>query len=192
MSKESSVSKASLFPKKRLTAALTGLTFTALGFMAEKLFRTVLDTALSVMAGMSIVLLILGLFAFFGAWEKREDSHNREREALKIQMKEIHEAYVIQCTSCTFSHQSLLVGLSTNHVNQMQQQRDYYEEYMAAVLYVLDTTILRLDKSESTVLPIVNGLLLSPLFRKEIENNKELKKWKTFLNTIRETHSKQG
>ena len=102
-----------------------------------------------------------------------------------------HDAQIIQCTSCNFSHQSLLVGLSANYVQQMQEQRDYYENYMAAVLYIFDTTILRLDKAEASVLPIVEGLLRSPLFRKEVDNNKELKKWTTFLSSIRETPKKR-
>ena len=169
-----------------MAAALTGLTFTVLGFIAEKLFKTVLDTALSVLAGISILLFVLGILAFFGAWEKREDQHDIEIDAMKIQLKEIHDANLIQCQSCNFSHQSLLVGLSTKHHNQMQEQREYYEIYMATILYVLDTTILRLHRSEASVLPIVEGLLQSPLFKQEFKNNKELKKWTNFLASIRE------
>jgi len=33
------------FPKKRLTAALTGLTFTALGVIIEKVFKSTLEMA---------------------------------------------------------------------------------------------------------------------------------------------------
>ena len=62
----------SSFPKKRLGAAVTGLIFTALGFIAEKLFRSLLETTLSIVAGVSIVLMILGLFGFFGVGEKRD------------------------------------------------------------------------------------------------------------------------
>lgn len=167
-----------------MAAALGGLTFTVLGFIAEKLFKTVLDTALSVLAGISIVLFVLGILAFFGAWEKREDQHDAELDTMKIQLEEIHDAHLIQCQSCNFSHQSLLVGLSTTHHNRMQEQREYYEEYMAAILYVLDATILRLDRSEASILPIVEGLLQSPLFKKELKNNQELKKWKDFLTSI--------
>lgn len=177
------------FPKKRLTAAFTGLCFTALGFAAEKVFRSVLDTALSIVAGASIMLLVMGVFAFIGAWERRDNIHEKQIFALKMNIREMREDEEKRCVSCSFNHQSLLVGLSTNHVNELQKQREFYEDYIAAVLYVLDTTIVRAVKAESSVLPIVQGLLNSPLYHRE-KNNKELKKWKTLLNSIRENQDK--
>jgi hypothetical protein len=172
------------FPKKRMTAALSGLIFTALGFMMEKLFKSVLETALGVAAGLSIILLVLGLFAFFGAWEKREDYHEKNMGALKFQMEEINHKQEINCQSCNFSHQSLLVGLSATHINEIQEQREFYEDYIAAVLYTLDTTVVRAMTAEASILPIVEGLMNSPLF-KEYKNNHELMKWRNFLTLIR-------
>jgi len=192
MAREDSVKrKEHYFPKKRLTAATAGLLFTVLSVVVEKVFKSILDTALSVVAGASILVFFFTLFAFFGAWEKRENLHDKEMDAVKIQMEEIHNKQVFQCNSCNFSYQSLLVGLSANHVNELQEQRDYYEDYIAAVLYVLDTTLVRTARAESSILPIVEGLMQSPLY-KEYKENKELIKWRTFLNSIRADLTKQG
>ena len=170
------------FPKKRMTAALTGLIFTALGFIAEKLFKSILDTTMSIVAGISVVLVILSFLAFFGAWEKRETIHERRMANMNFQIKELHRDFNLKCQTCEFSHQSLLVGMSANHVNSMQEQRVYYEEYIKAVLWTLDITILKLEQSESSVLPIVNALIEKP--QPIIQDNKELEKWIIFLNSI--------
>ena len=185
------------FPKKRLAAALTGLTITALGVIAEKLFRSMLETAISAIAGISLILLVFTFFAFFGAWEKREDLYEKRMNEMKLQMEEINNKVILNSQSSSFSHQSLLVGLSANHVNELQEQRQYYEDYIAAVLYVLDTALIRVARAETSIIPIVEGLMRSPedvfeiIVRDREKNNKELRKWKTFLNSIRDDLSKQ-
>lgn len=172
-----------------MTAALAGLIFTALGFVAEKLFKSILETTLSIVAGVSIVLVVLSLLAFFGAWEKREAIHDKRMLSMKFQIQELNKDFNLKCQSCNFSHQSLLVGISATHVNSMQEQRVFYEEYIKAVLWTLDITILKLEQSESSILPIVNALIQKP--QPIIEYNQELEKWTTFLNSIQAKTNKQ-
>lgn len=178
------------WPKKRLTAAATGLVLTALGFMIEKIFRSVLETALSIVAGASIILLLTGLFGFFSAWEHRENIHKQDLNRMEAKMDRYSSEREVECASCSFNWQSLMVGISANHVNELQEQRDFYEDYIAAVVWTLDNTILRAVKAESSILPIVDGLMKSPLYKQQL-NNKELLKWKNFLNMIRDGLTKQ-
>ena len=172
------------FPKRRVSAALTGLTITALGVVAEKLFKSVIETAVGVFAGLSVVLMILALFAFFTAWEKREDSHENKIKMINKRIEKMAEDQDLKCTSCSFSHQSLLVGLSANHATDINELEKNYKDYISTVLFTLQVAMARLDRSEGDIMPIVEGLLKNPLYTEEIKKNKELIKWKNFLNSI--------
>jgi len=172
----------SKMPKRKLAAGFIGLILAMARLTAESMLRSVVDVVAGVLAAGSMILLAIAIVGFITAYEYQTEENKKETERLKTELKNKIAEYEKRCETCSFSHQSMLVGLSASHYNELQEQRDFYEDYITAVLYTFNEVLMRLAKSEATMMPLIEALLESPMYK--IEKSEELEKWKNFLTAL--------
>lgn len=174
-------------PKRRAIAASISLGITIMSAVMDSMLKNVLIAFTGIFAILTVILVVLGLVAFMSALEHREGRHSIREKLLRDEIATQISSFEVQCERCNFNYQSLLVGLSEKHVNELQDQRVFYEDYTAAVLYTFNAVLARMLKSESSVIPIIDAIKEDPLRKKVlIEEPQELLKWKIFLKEIQE------
>lgn len=169
-------------PKKKLATGFIGLALAIARFSIEGMIRSAIDAVIGGIAIISLIFLAVAIIGFITAYDYQRDQSRREMQSLRTQIKINGMEFMNKCEKCSFSHQSLMVGMSAKHFNSITEQRQFYENYITAVLYQFNELLMRLARSEATMVPLIDALLESPMYK--VEQSEDLEVWKNFLTNL--------
>lgn len=170
-------------PKRRLAAATISLGITVAGVLTETLFKVALNVFTSIFAVVTVIFIIFGLVAFLGAIEHREKQHSLKQNHLISEIKRMGIAYDKQCAECNINWQNLLVSTSEKLTKELAEQKQFYEDYITAVLVLFYGAVDRLQTADS-IIPIIDGLKGFGNVPDIETKNEELMQWKTLITGI--------